>query len=165
MSSFFLLELDTTPPVTQIYCPPYVASTSVFDIEIISNEKLMSCQEIVLIDSQGIAHPLTFLQTSDTTLIGEIATENLPLGETTLSVTLTDEVKNESTTYKKFRIINASTLKIISTTTGMKTADDISYMMLNVSSNSLNANYEILSLRNENEIKVMKSIYEVKEVT
>ena len=96
--SHILLELDTTPPIINLYAPRYTINDSINVITIESNEKLAHYQDITLTDSQNNTHALTFQRESDTRYIGEINFNNFPLGEVYISAKMKDEVDNLSAT-------------------------------------------------------------------
>ena len=96
MANHVVLELDTTPPTINVYAPRYTIGNAISVITVESNEKLAHYQDITLIDSENNTHPLTFQRVSDTSYVGEVNFNNLPLGEVYINVRMKDEVDNLS---------------------------------------------------------------------
>lgn len=113
ISSYVLIELDTTPPKIDIYAPRYTTRSFENLITIESNDILDSFQEIYVIDSLGNRHDYTFLR-QERRLFGTVKFNSLPLGTVTLFAKIKDDVGNESVLYQTRIELkeNLSTLKL-----------------------------------------------------
>lgn len=96
MSSYLLIDLDTTKPEVSIYAPRYTTEDISNTITIEANESLSAYQDIYVVDSEGRRHNYTFEKESDNIFIGKIRFNNLPLGIATIYARVTDEVDNVS---------------------------------------------------------------------
>jgi len=96
MSSYLLIDLDTTKPEIFIYAPRYTTEEITNVITIEANEALSTYQEIYVIDSAGQRHDYTFEKESDNNFVGRIRFNNLPLGIAIIHARVTDEVDNVS---------------------------------------------------------------------
>lgn len=96
MSSYVLIDLDTTKPEISIYAPRYTTEEITNVITIEANEALSTYQEIYIIDSAGQRHDYTFEKESDNNFVGRIRFNNLPLGIAIIHARVTDEVDNVS---------------------------------------------------------------------
>lgn len=97
MANYFLLELDTTPPIIEIYAPSYVTRESNAEVVIQSDGCLSLYQDIYVIDSVGTRRDYTF--NYNETLqqyIGVLNFKDYPLGEITIYAQLQDDVWNMS---------------------------------------------------------------------
>lgn len=95
MSSYFMLELDTTAPLVEIYAPNYTTTDIITEIRVVANEELSPCQEIYIIDNSGIKHDLTFLH-SGNQFIGYINFHGFDFGIVTIYARVKDTVHNIS---------------------------------------------------------------------
>lgn len=96
MPSYFIIELDTTSPIIEVYAPRYTTNNITNKITIESNENLAQYQDIYIIDSKGVRHDYTFKRDSDNTYVGVVKFSNYPLGIATIYARMKDEVDNFS---------------------------------------------------------------------
>lgn len=61
MASYFLLTLQTQPPVIEVIMPPYCAPGDTVDIVIQANVVLSSYQSMSMTNCHGVTTPLIFL--------------------------------------------------------------------------------------------------------
>lgn len=101
MSSFVIIELDTTPPQIEVYAPRYTTDAITNEITIESNEPLASYQEIYIIDSNGDKYDYTFEQKDEDTFVGIIRFNNIAMGIATIYVRMKDGVDNFSNVVSK----------------------------------------------------------------
>lgn len=101
MSSYIMLEIDTTQPNIEIYAPSYTTTDIVNEITINSDEALSDYQEIYAIDGNGVRHDYTFQKKSGNQLIGYAKFSGCPLGIVTLYARVKDEVDNISNLISK----------------------------------------------------------------
>ncbi|MFS1518484.1 hypothetical protein V1503_18785 [Bacillus sp. SCS-151] len=100
MQNYIIIELDTTPPLFDIYMPQYTTRDIENEIKIVANEKISS-HEIYVIDSKGKRFEFTFLQSRDNELVGYVTFNQLSPGIATLNVQVKDQVDNVSGIYRK----------------------------------------------------------------
>lgn len=97
MSSYFTLELDTTPPKIELFGMNYTAKGADYDIEIRSSEPLMLWQDIYIIDSSGSRIDVTLSFSDDrTALKGTVTFRDVKAGLASIYAQLKDEVGNLS---------------------------------------------------------------------
>lgn len=96
MSSYVIVELDTTAPHIDIYAPRYTTRDVVNIITIESNETLADYQEIYIVDSNEVRHDLTFNRESDTRYVGAVRFNNISIGIVQIFARMKDEVDNFS---------------------------------------------------------------------
>jgi hypothetical protein len=96
MSSYVILELDTTPPIIEMYAPRYTTSDTVNVITIESNESLAEYQDIYVIDANGDRHDFTFYRESNTEYVGAVRFNNIPTGIVEIFARMKDDVDNFS---------------------------------------------------------------------
>lgn len=147
MSSFFAIQLDTTPPQIEIISPSYTTQYSLIEIRIQSNEPLEQSQEIYIIDSIGNRHDLTFLYQT-TEYVGYVSFNNYPVGIGTIYARLTDEVGNVSElTSKTINIVKSEYLKM---------KPSISAMKHNSNIRTMKSNYVIKTMKHKSDVKELK---------
>lgn len=95
--SYFILELDTTGPIIEIYAPSYATPYDNVEVFIESSEQLMEYQDIYLVDGAGTKHKLTF-QHQGNRMYGLVSFQYMKVGIATLYARLKDEVGNDSNT-------------------------------------------------------------------
>jgi len=100
MSSYFILELDTTPPILEIIMPNYTIRFLETDIILSTNEDAMEFQDIYFIDSSGKKHSATFFQDNDV-FTYKTNFSGFSIGIATLYCRLKDSVGNLSQEYSK----------------------------------------------------------------
>lgn len=97
MSSYFTLELDTTPPKIELFGMNYTTKGADYDIEIRSSEPLMLWQDIYIIDSSGSRIDVILAFSEDrTALRGTVAFRDVKAGLASIYAQLKDEVGNLS---------------------------------------------------------------------
>jgi hypothetical protein len=101
LSSYFFLELDTTPPVLEIYAPAYVTRDLDAEVIIQSNE-ILGTNEVYTIDNTGTKRSYTFSYDEETNqLKGIITFSDYPFGVSTIYVQAKDDVDNQSSVVSK----------------------------------------------------------------
>lgn len=108
MTSYVLIELDTTPPDINIYVPSYTTNDLTNEIIIESNESLSNYQEVYVIDSNGDKHDYVFEKVSDKQFLGIVKFANFPMGTSTIYARMKDEVDNLSEIASKSFVIKES---------------------------------------------------------
>lgn len=96
MSSYVILELDTTAPHIDIYAPSYTTSSALNIITIEADETLAEYQDIYVIDNKGNRHDFTFNRDSDNQYVGAVRFNTMPLGIVQIYARMKDEVDNFS---------------------------------------------------------------------
>lgn len=96
MSSFVVIELDTTPPIIEIIAPKYTTRNIINRITVQANENLSDYQNIYILDSNNIRHDYIFNQERGDSFVGLINFADYPTGMTTIYARLRDEVNNVS---------------------------------------------------------------------
>lgn len=96
MSSYLIIDFDTTSPQIEILAPRYTTKDIVNEIVIEANETLSNFQEVYVTDSNGIQHDYTFLQQQDDQFVGQIRFNDFPFGIATIHARVKDEVDNYS---------------------------------------------------------------------
>lgn len=96
MSSYLVIELDTTSPKIDVYAPRFTTREMVTTIIIESNENLGDYQDIYIVDNIGERVNLTFKREDSHTFIGNVRLNNVSVGIVNLYVRLKDEVDNLS---------------------------------------------------------------------
>lgn len=124
MASYFTLELDTTPPLVEIFAPTYTVRGINNDVEVVANEELSLFQEIYIIDSLGVRHDLIFSHNGDR-FVGVVNFEGYPVGSASLYATVKDTLLNQS--YLVYEIID-----IISDLDAMRMTVDIEDVARNI---------------------------------
>lgn len=95
MASYFALELDTTPPLVEIYAPMYTVVGIDNEIEVVANEELSPYQEIYIIDNLGVRHNLIFHHEGDR-FLGIVNFDGYPQGSAYIYAIVRDTLLNES---------------------------------------------------------------------
>lgn len=95
MASFFMLELDTTPPAVSITVPNYTIPHVDTEIMVVANEPLDNFQEIYIVDSAGVRHDAIFEFQGDS-FRGVVDFCDCALGIATIYARVRDEVHNLS---------------------------------------------------------------------
>lgn len=159
MSSYIILELDTTPPEIEIYAPSYTTTELFNEITIVSNENLSDYQEVYVIDSNGIRHNYTFHKEKDNEYVGIIKFTLFPVGMAKLCARLMDDVGNLSNIAEKPIEIKESltilTLDINDRHTGLSVNESMANMV--TKDNQSNTNIKERSMNidsNEKSIKI-----------
>lgn len=96
MSSYVIVELDTTAPHIDIYAPRYTTRESLNIITIESDEALAEYQDVYVLDKNGDRHNFTFNRDTDNQYIGIIKFNTMPLGIVQIFARMKDEVDNFS---------------------------------------------------------------------
>jgi len=96
MSSYLVIDFDTTSPQIEIFSPRYTTKDVVNEIAIQSDETLSNFQEVYALDSNGVRHDYTFLQVQGNQYIGQIRFNDFPYGIATIYARMKDEVDNYS---------------------------------------------------------------------
>jgi hypothetical protein len=96
MSSYFTLELDTTPPYIEMSTQDTAFPDSIIQVLISSNEPLGEYQDIYLIDSAKVTHNLIFKKINSYMYEGFIDFSSVSLGISRLYARLDDTVSNLS---------------------------------------------------------------------
>lgn len=104
MSSYFVLELDTTPPAIDVYVPQYTTPSIETEMRVVASEELDQFQEIYFVDSMGIRHDVTFQQ-EEKGFVGIMKFNEFPLGMTQIYARVRDEVFNVSRLVSKAFVI------------------------------------------------------------
>lgn len=65
LASFFQLELDTTPPILEIFSPNNASSSTKTRIRVQANEELLDYQNIYALDEAGKRQNITFIYHKD----------------------------------------------------------------------------------------------------
>jgi hypothetical protein len=105
MSSYLIIDFDTTSPQIEIYAPRYTTKDVVNEIVVQSNEELANHQEVYAIDSIGVRHDYTFQQEQNDQFVGLIRFNDFPYGIATIYARMKDEVDNYSDlVYKSIEI-------------------------------------------------------------
>ena len=107
MSSFIIVELDTTAPTIEIYAPAYTTREASVEITVSANETLGRSNEVYIIDESGTRHDYTF-DLFDNQMVGVIDFNGFPLGLARLFVRVKDTVDNVSELYEKVITIRDS---------------------------------------------------------
>lgn len=100
MASYVLIELDTSPPLIEIYAPGYTTKDIVNQISIVSDEELDNTHEVYSEDSTGEVRHYTFHKTAPNTFTGLIRFSNA-LGIVTVYARVKDTVGNFSNVVSK----------------------------------------------------------------
>jgi hypothetical protein len=106
MSSYFTLELDTTPPIVEIHAPNYVINGHYLEFKVSANEKIDPGRFIAqAIDNGSNRYPIILNWEEDEQLFsGLIDTYGFVDGITNIEVTLFDNVHNQSTATKALKV-------------------------------------------------------------
>ncbi len=104
--SYFILNLDTTPPVIEISCPDYTTKREPLPIVILSNEDLDLWHDVFIIDSEGVRHDITLTHDGDR-LFGSISFNAIASGVCTIFARARDEVFNVSNIDQKAVLVMA----------------------------------------------------------
>lgn len=96
MSSYVLIDYDTTQPEIEIHAPSYTTDEITNVITIEANEALSNFQEFYVIDSFGNRYDYTFQKEDDTTYVGKIRFNTMPFGIVTFYARVKDDVGNIS---------------------------------------------------------------------
>ncbi|UUV45949.1 hypothetical protein [Bacillus phage vB_BanS-Thrax1] len=107
MSSFIVVELDTTAPILEIYAPAYTTRETSVEVEIVSHETLDKSHEAYVIDEDGTRHDYNF-SVDKNKLHGVIDFNGFPLGLAKLFIRVSDTVGNVSDLYEKVITIRES---------------------------------------------------------
>jgi hypothetical protein len=94
MSDVFVLTLDTTSPILEIFAPTHVQKNALEEVTVLSNEEVAS-SEIYAIDSSGARHDFIF-ENEGTSLRGDIDFGHFPIGRVVIYAIGKDEVLNTS---------------------------------------------------------------------
>lgn len=108
MSSYFLLDLDTTAPNVEIYAPYFTTPTATAYIFIEADEPLDNWQEIYTIDSEGTRRDYTFHFDGNNRFMGSIVMVDYPDGYVTIFARVRDVVHNVSHLTQKTMLVSAS---------------------------------------------------------
>lgn len=96
MTSYVLIELDTSPPIIEIFAPRYVTRDSLNTITITSSEPLSNYQDIYALDSYGTRVNFTLQKISDVEYTGIIQFGDFQIGIIQLYARMKDDVDNFS---------------------------------------------------------------------
>jgi hypothetical protein len=111
MSNYFLLELDTTPPVVTIYTNHYTLSDTQTFIYIVSNEHLLDWQDIYIMDRDEKRYSINCIL-SNNEFNGSFK-HDLPVGLAQIVATVKDEVDNSTTVIKSICIVDGNFLHVM----------------------------------------------------
>jgi hypothetical protein len=134
MSSYLTIEFDKTSPIISVFAPRYTTNDVFNTITIESNEKLAEYQDVVIVDSEGNEHGVTFERANDKQYIGNIKFYNLPLGLTRINARMKDDVDNYSNTAYAIIDIKTSIDTIIVRASHLKSFDAKVYEQKSASS-------------------------------
>lgn len=155
--NYILLELDTTPPILEIYAPNYTTRSALTPITIQSNELLSSYQEVYIVDSEGERRDLTFAH-EGSALVGSLYLNGYSVGIATLYVRLKDEVDNISALYSfSFNIIESEILTSEMSLYRMDNQLSLSEMSNQLSVNGMDNQLNINEMDNTLLINTMKN--------
>ena len=104
--NYFILELDTTPPVIEIESPDYTTKREPLPIIIQANEALDVWHDVFIIDSQGTRHDVILTLNGDK-LEGFISFNDVHNGVATIFARTRDEVFNVSNIAQKSILVMA----------------------------------------------------------
>jgi len=104
--NYFILELDTTPPVIEIESPDYTTKREPLPIIIQANDALDSWHDVFIIDSQGTRHNVILTLNGDK-LEGFISFNDVHHGVATIFARTRDEVFNVSNIAQKSILVMA----------------------------------------------------------
>lgn len=159
MSSYIVLELDTTPPEIDVYCPSYTTTDLSNEITIVSNNDILAeSQEIYVIDSNGERHDYTFQRERDNEFVGIVKFALFPIGMATIYVRMVDDVGNVSNLISKSFEIKESLTILTLDINDKKSNIDIENKSKNImiNSKSTNANVNDFDLNIDIDDKSMK---------
>ncbi len=106
MASYFILDLDTTPPVVAIYCPTWTVKHSATPITIQAAENLGTIQDIAVIDSEGVRWPIILEHRTANSFYGTWDFGSCLAGWARIKAIVGDEVDNLASVTKDILILN-----------------------------------------------------------
>lgn len=117
MTSYILINYDTTKPEIQLYAPTHTTGEIDNVVTIEANEDLSLYQEFYVIDMNGNRHDYTFHMEDKRTFVGKLRLNNMPIGIVTIYARVKDEVGNisnliyKTVEIKEYSVDNEMTLK------------------------------------------------------
>ena len=139
MSSYILLELDTTEPNIEILAPTYTIPDIITEITIQSDEEIDLYQEVYIVDSNGNTHILNCSYDGDS-LIYQGYLNQLSFGTAIIYARIRDIVHNQSALVNKsISILESNVYKIkqINKVSSLKIENKVNNLSIKNKKNSL----------------------------